>query len=183
METIQQGMSREARIAASLAAAQRNHPLAGLGFAGLGMPAVNMINPWCPLHFERVPGGQVQDSKYDSEVNNPLMAPMDPYMMMGRHLSIAGFFASPVEYKAFQLAAEALTASPDKRIPMAEEALRLSPHCAEAYNVLAMYKAKDFEEALEYYKKGAELGPRAFEQERWEEQVEQQDLHDVLPYR
>jgi tetratricopeptide (TPR) repeat protein len=147
-------------------------------------PLVSLLNPWCPLHFERVPGGEVQEPKYDEEANNPLLGPMSPYMMVSQGIDIAGFFASPLEFKAFKLATEALTATaPGQRIQLAEEALRLSPHCAEAYNVLAIYKAQNFEEALEYYKKGAELGPRAFEQERWEEQVEKKDLHDIIPYR
>jgi tetratricopeptide (TPR) repeat protein len=144
---------------------------------------INLLNPWCPLPYERVPGGQVQDPQYDKESSNPLLGGMSPYMMMAQGLDIAGFFASPLEYKAFQVATQALVAAPGQRIALAEQALRMSPHCAEAYNVLAIYKAQNFEESLEYFRKGAELGPRAFEQERWEEQLEKKDLHDILPYR
>ncbi|KAG2373471.1 hypothetical protein C9374_012078 [Naegleria lovaniensis] len=36
----------------------------------------------------------------------------------------------------------------------ADQCLKMSPNCIEAYNALAMYKAKSFEEALAFYRQG-----------------------------
>ena len=44
------------------------------------------------------------------------------------------------------------------RVALAHKALRISPLCADAYVLLAEEEAKSTEEALEYYRKGVEVG-------------------------
>ncbi len=48
-----------------------------------------------------------------------------------------------------------------KRIALARKALKISPDCADAYNLLAEDKARTFEDALDLYQKGVEAGKRA----------------------
>ena len=47
------------------------------------------------------------------------------------------------------------------RVALAHKALRISPLCADAYVLLAEEEAKSTEEALEYYRKGVEVGEQA----------------------
>ena len=49
---------------------------------------------------------------------------------------------------------------PPHGIQAAENALAISPICPEAYNVLAINQADNFDEALEMYRKAAQLGPQ-----------------------
>ena len=42
----------------------------------------------------------------------------------------------------------------------AEAALAIDPRCPEAWNVLALFKASSFEQALQYFQKAVELGPK-----------------------
>ncbi|EFC42523.1 predicted protein [Naegleria gruberi] len=60
------------------------------------------------------------------------------------------------DYQASKIAhgAHDYVNTPEKLEKQISEALKLSPNCIEAYNLLAMYKAKNFEEALQYYRQG-----------------------------
>ncbi len=51
--------------------------------------------------------------------------------------------------------------SPRARVALAHKALAISPLCADAYVLLAEEEAKSVEEALEYYRKGVEVGGQA----------------------
>jgi tetratricopeptide (TPR) repeat protein len=58
---------------------------------------------------------------------------------------------------------------PRARVALAHKALKISPHCADAYVLLAEEEAKSVQEALEYYRKGVEageqvLGPKEFKE-------------------
>lgn len=57
------------------------------------------------------------------------------------------------------------------RIRLAEEALEVSPDCADAYNLLAEEKAKSVAEARAYFEKGVEAGERALGEAAFEEDV------------
>jgi len=48
--------------------------------------------------------------------------------------------------------------NPRDRVALARKALAISPLCADAYVLLAEDEAKSVEEALEYYRKGVEVG-------------------------
>lgn len=49
------------------------------------------------------------------------------------------------------------------RVALAHKALTISPLCADAYVLLAEEEAKSAKEALEYYRKGVEVGAQALE--------------------
>jgi tetratricopeptide (TPR) repeat protein len=51
--------------------------------------------------------------------------------------------------------------NPARRIALAHEALSISPHCADAYVLLAQEEADTVKRALELYKQGMEAGARA----------------------
>ncbi len=51
--------------------------------------------------------------------------------------------------------------SPKQRIALARKAIKISPVCADAYNLLAEEHAKTQEEALDYYRKAVEAGREA----------------------
>lgn len=53
------------------------------------------------------------------------------------------------------------SASPKQRIALARKAIKISPLCADAYNLLAEEHAKTQEEALDYYRKAVEAGKEA----------------------
>ncbi|MFG5382807.1 hypothetical protein [Yoonia sp. R2-816] len=52
-------------------------------------------------------------------------------------------------------------AVPKQRVALAQKALKISPLCADAYNLLAEEHAKTQEEALDYYRKAVEAGKEA----------------------
>lgn len=53
------------------------------------------------------------------------------------------------------------SADPKQRIALAQKALRISPLCADAYNLLAEEHARTQDEALTYYRKAVEAGKEA----------------------
>lgn len=68
---------------------------------------------------------------------------------------------TPAE-QAQELMFEAWEAPTRKQaIALARKALRLSPDCADAYNLLAEATTKTYEDALELYRQGMEAGARA----------------------
>ncbi len=56
-----------------------------------------------------------------------------------------------------------------KRIKMAKEALKISPDCADAYNLLGEEYAETPGEAMEYYRKGMDAGRRALGEDEFKE--------------
>jgi tetratricopeptide (TPR) repeat protein len=73
----------------------------------------------------------------------------------GRRANDATARAQEVMYDAWDQ-----TTAP-ARIALARKALKISPLCADAYVLLAKEDAKSPEEALEYYRKGVEVGEQA----------------------
>jgi len=72
-------------------------------------------------------------------------------------------FAQDIMYEAWE------AESKKERIKLANEALSISPNCADAYNLLAEEDAKTLKEATEYYRKGMEAGRRALGEEIFKE--------------
>ena len=81
----------------------------------------------------------------------------------GRHGSDPTEAAQDIMYEAW----DATTRS--KRIALARKALEVSPHCADAYVLLAEEEARSGEEMLEYYQRGVEAGELALRKEGLEE--------------
>lgn len=86
---------------------------------------------------------------------------------LNRHLSEGGSLedapppATPLE-RAQELIYDAFDIDdPERRVDLAEEALRISEDCADAYVLLAEETAEDAEEARELYEAGIRAGERA----------------------
>jgi len=77
---------------------------------------------------------------------------------------------TPAE-QAQQLIYEALETVGKKRLELAEQALRISADCADAYVLLAEEKAGSTEEALELYEAGVNAGERALGKEIFEKEA------------
>jgi len=58
---------------------------------------------------------------------------------------------------------------PAERIELAEQALRISPDCADAWVLLAQESAVNLEQVMEYYQKGVEAGERALGEPAFEQ--------------
>lgn len=79
--------------------------------------------------------------------------------------------ATPAE-QAQELMFEAWEAPTRKQaIALARKALRISPDCADAYNLLAEATAKTYEDALELYHQGVAAGARELGEARFKEDV------------
>lgn len=142
-----------------------------------------MLNPYAPLNFERLPGTEPHPS-YEADYGKcgAFGPPMiySPTPMAERRPD----FASQETWDAYEKAKDALNqVEPAKAIELAEQALAISPYCAEAYNTLAKYKAQTYEEALEYFKQGAEMGPKMFKESAWKEAVKGRSMHGIMPLR
>ncbi|MFH0771595.1 MAG: hypothetical protein V1933_03135, partial [Candidatus Omnitrophota bacterium] len=68
-------------------------------------------------------------------------------------------FAQDIMYEAWE------AESKKERIKLAKEALSISLDCADAYNLLAEEDAKTLKEAMEFYRKGMEVGRRTLGEE------------------
>jgi len=75
--------------------------------------------------------------------------------MFGSHTNDPLDQAQEIMYEAWD------SAVPKQRIVLAQKALKISPLCADAYNLLAEEHAKTQEEALGYYYKAVEAGKEA----------------------
>jgi len=75
--------------------------------------------------------------------------------IVGRRADDAIAEAQEVMYAAWD------QTSPRARVALAHKALAISPLCADAYVLLAEEEAKSAAEALEYYRKGVEVGEQA----------------------
>jgi tetratricopeptide (TPR) repeat protein len=58
---------------------------------------------------------------------------------------------------------------PHRRVAMARQALEISAECADAFVMLAIETARNYNEALELYKKGIAAGERALGSKRFKE--------------
>jgi tetratricopeptide (TPR) repeat protein len=77
---------------------------------------------------------------------------------------------TPLE-QAQSLIFEALETAGKKRLELAEQALKISPDCADAYVLLAKEKAQSLEEALSLYELGVKAGERALGKRIFEEEA------------
>jgi len=77
---------------------------------------------------------------------------------------------TPLE-KAQSLIFEALEASGKERLKLVNQALKVSPDCADAYVLLAEEKAQSLEEALSLYKAGVRAGERALGEKIFQEEI------------
>lgn len=77
---------------------------------------------------------------------------------------------TPLE-QAQSLIFEALETAGKKRLELAEQALKISPDCADAYVLLAEEKAQSLEEALSLYEDGVKAGQRALGKKVFEEEA------------
>jgi tetratricopeptide (TPR) repeat protein len=57
-------------------------------------------------------------------------------------------------------------------VALARKALKISPDCADAYNLLAQYTARSFEQALALYTSGVEAGRRALGEKLFEDEAD-----------
>lgn len=83
----------------------------------------------------------------------------------GMEGTMASMFGSRIK-DPLELAQELMydawdSADPKQRITLAQKALKVSPLCADAYNLLAEEKARTQDEALTYYQKAVEAGKEA----------------------
>jgi tetratricopeptide (TPR) repeat protein len=86
----------------------------------------------------------------------------DPRGMEGTMASIFGSCTKDPLDQAQEIMYDAWdNADPKQRIVLAHKALKISPLCADAYNLLAEEHAKTQEEALGYYLKAVEAGKEA----------------------
>ena len=70
-----------------------------------------------------------------------------------------------------------------KRIAKAREALRISPLCADAYNLLAEDYARTMKEASEYFRRGVQAGEKALGPQGFEEYAGHfWGFHKTRPY-
>lgn len=77
---------------------------------------------------------------------------------------------TPLEH-AQNLIYEALGTTGKERLELVEQALEISPDCADAYVLLAEEKAQTFEEALSLYEAGVKAGERALGKKTFQKQV------------
>jgi len=77
---------------------------------------------------------------------------------------------TPLE-QAQQLIYEALETVGKRRVELAEQALKISADCSDAYVILAEEKANSPEEALKLYEAGVQAGERALGKEIFEKEV------------
>jgi tetratricopeptide (TPR) repeat protein len=77
---------------------------------------------------------------------------------------------TPLE-QAQQLIYEALETAGKKRLELAEQALKVSPDCADAYVLLAEEKVDSLEEALKLYEAGVKAGERVLGKEVFEKEA------------
>lgn len=109
---------------------------------------------------------RVSDQKFDS------IDEMNQYLS---HLMKSGkapqwIPKTPLE-KAQSLVFEALEKSGKERLNLVNQALKVSPDCADAYVLLAEEKAQSVEEALSLYAAGVEAGERALGEEVFQKEV------------
>ena len=89
---------------------------------------------------------------------------------------------TPLE-QAQSLIFEALETAGKKRLELVEQALEISPDCADAYVLLAEEKAQSLEEALSLYEDGVKAGERALGKKVFEEESGHfWDMVETRPY-
>jgi hypothetical protein len=116
-------------------------------------------NPLPPCHFERFGSGP------DEDLTERFRPPSDLRQQQGvrdMHMEVAAFSHNRADFRddataeAHRLCLkQGYSGSHSARAKAARAALKLSPHCTEAYNVLALSDAKTLEEALGHFRRAA----------------------------
>eukprot|EP01114_Cavostelium_apophysatum_P016591 TRINITY_DN4757_c0_g1_i1.p1 TRINITY_DN4757_c0_g1~~TRINITY_DN4757_c0_g1_i1.p1 ORF type:complete len:817 (+),score=170.99 TRINITY_DN4757_c0_g1_i1:14-2464(+) len=147
-------------------------------------------NPVIPLRFEQENYAKCttdkigQDPDFESEYITIITTGDDRALEISHPKKGNLQWSEPNIQKAYETAIKAYgERKSEDRIKMAEEALRISPKCAEAYNVLAEDKSTNFQEALEYYKQGMVVGREAISPSIWDKAVKEARLYEQLELR
>ncbi|EPZ30869.1 hypothetical protein ROZALSC1DRAFT_29623 [Rozella allomycis CSF55] len=135
----------------------------------LGISA-SFSNPYYPLWFETFSGSASPCTKSTTDELN------DTYFSFTQDANTLELAKNDIKFKhkkIFRATVYALKAyscslrsaqGREEAVRIAEKALEMSVNCVEAYNVLAVYKARSYEEALEYFDKGMQVAPLAIDQ-------------------
>ncbi len=94
-----------------------------------------------------------------------------------------GFDGRPVDHAQDVMDDAWRCVDPKQRVYLAREALRISPLCADAYNLLAEEYAKTQEEALAYFQRAVKAGEEALGSEGFKEYTGHfWGFHETRPY-
>lgn len=104
---------------------------------------ITIFNPIYPLQFERFGDGNPDD---DPEFKSHLSNLNQGHGVAAELGMDESFYSNAAIYKAEQKARMAYVS--ENPITEAKAALKISPNCPEAYNVLAQFEAKTYDEAL-----------------------------------
>lgn len=108
----------------------------------------SLPNPHWPLQFERLSGEYKDKDLEHDDMGSNIALETSTLSMAGGAEAYSCKDAAKV-YKATVLALEAHGYNDSqKAVKCAREALAVSPICPEAYNVLALHDAQDYEGAL-----------------------------------
>lgn len=103
-----------------------------------------VLNPTYPLKFERFGDGKLEgDAEFQSHVKELSTQGHDVAIEFA---SDKRFYSSSKIYKAEKMARKAYVE--DDPVAAVRKALKVSPYCPEAYNVMAQFQANTYEEAL-----------------------------------
>lgn len=103
-----------------------------------------VLNPTYPLKFERFGDGKLEDdAEFQSHVKELSTQGHDVAIEFA---SDKRFYSSSKIYKAEKIARKAYVE--DDPVAAVRKALKISPYCPEAYNVMAQFQANTYEEAL-----------------------------------
>ena len=105
---------------------------------------LTVFNPMYPLKFERFGDGNLDD---DPEFRSHVATLATHGHGVAAELGVGEeFYSSAAVYKAEKIARMAYVQ--DDPVAEARKALKISPCCPEAYNVMAQFEAKTYDEAL-----------------------------------
>lgn len=113
-----------------------------LGMFG-GMVAV--FNPMYPLQFERFGDGNLDDDPEFKSHITKLVETQNHEVATELGVDVS-YYSNAAIFKAEKKARMAYVLKDP--IAEAKKALKISPHCPEAYNVFAQFEAKTYDEAL-----------------------------------
>lgn len=103
-----------------------------------------VLNPTYPLKFERFGDGKLEDdAEFQSHVKELSTQGHDVAIEFA---SDKRFYSSSKIYKVEKMARKAYVE--DDPVAAVRKALKISPYCPEAYNVMAQFQANTYEEAL-----------------------------------
>ena len=105
---------------------------------------LTVFNPMYPLKFERFGDGNLDD---DPEFRSHIATLATHGHGVAAELGVSEeFYSSVAVYKAEKIARMAYVQ--DDPVAEAKKALKISPYCPEAFNVMAQFEAKTYDEAL-----------------------------------